>query len=102
MTTKEDLLNQVLATVKELENHEGDVYEFMDDALSIESYMVFPDGEFKGGEVLMSWGGPTIWITTWDSTVHGSWGSDSFTKHYGDNIGIHEYLEEIYSTIKGG
>ena len=98
--TRQQLLDNVMAVVKELEGgYENGAYDWLEEQLNIEGYSIHADGDFKGGEVLCSFGGPNIWVDTADETVHGAWGSDSFTRRYEDKIGLHEVLEECYNSL---
>ena len=94
--TKQELLNMVLNTVKQLEDEDNTVDNFMEDVLSIESICKDPQGNWKGAELCWAYGGPGIYIDTQYNKVEGYWGSDSITRTYDDNIGLDEFLEEIY------
>ena len=98
MTSREQLLENVLAVVAELES-EQDVVEWLEEQLSIEGYYVDGQGMYRGAEILVSFGGPNIWVMTENNTVRGVWGGDSFERHYDDNIGLDDYMEECYGCL---
>ena len=96
--TKQMLLEQVMGTVEELENDTIDPAEWLEEQLSIETFMISPDGAFQGAEVLCAFGGPNVWVDTKRDLVIGSWGGDTVERGYTDQMNLHEYLEEIYAS----
>tara|TARA_Y100001938_G_C7885902_1_gene327360 strand:- start:132 stop:548 length:417 start_codon:yes stop_codon:yes gene_type:complete len=68
---------------------------FMKDVYDIR-YLVRSDRSFLGAELLVAGGGPTIWVDTFREKVTGWWGSDRVEWYYQDNIGLNDYLEEMY------
>lgn len=48
-------------------------YDFLEDALDID-YVVSSSGEYRGAEVLVSYGGPNAWIDTRDNALIVAWG----------------------------
>jgi len=98
MTSKEQLLENVLAVVAELES-DGDAGAWVDEQLSIEGYYVDGEGMYKGAEILVTFGGPNIWVMTETNTVKGVWGGDSFERHYTDNMELDDFMEECYRCI---
>ena len=46
-------------------------------------------------EIMMAGGGPTVWISTGDHMVHGSWGGDKFS--YPISLVVSELIDEFYS-----
>ena len=69
---------------------------FMDDTYDIR-YLVGSNKRFLGAEILVAGGGPTIWVDTFDKLVKGYWGSDRVNEPFIDNIGLDDYLEEMYA-----
>lgn len=64
-------------------------------------YIIDSGGKYLGANVLVAFGGPNIWINTLDNCVEGYWGSDAIKRHYyKDNLGLDDYLEELYQCIK--
>ncbi|MDX8399298.1 MAG: hypothetical protein R8K20_03505 [Gallionellaceae bacterium] len=94
--TRQQLLDNILSIVAELENHDTDTMEWLDEQLNIETIMRSPSGEFMGAEILCACGGPDIRIDTRWETVTGHWGTDSIERGYTDNISLNDLLEEIF------
>ena len=59
---------------------------------------VGPDVEVhrKPVEILCAGGGPTIWVDTFREQVTGWWGTDRVQWYYQDNMGLNDYMEEMY------
>jgi len=73
-------------------------WDYLEDALDIE-YRVGSDMSYKGAEVLVTFGGPNIWIDTKHKCVRGAWWGDSAVAHYTDDaMGIDDALEELYES----
>lgn len=75
---------------------EYSAFDYLQDALDIE-YIVSSKKEYLGARVLVTFGGPNIWINTRTKTVEGYWWSDSATASFQDNLGLDEALEELFS-----
>lgn len=71
-------------------------FEYIFAALSIEYTVSGVDRSFLGAEITVTVGGPHIYIDTRRNVVTGHWGSDTFTRSYSDNIGLHEAAEELF------
>ena len=56
-------------------------FEYLNGALDIE-FIVSGKREYIGARVLVSFGGPNIWINTRTQTVEGFWASDRAEGHY--------------------
>lgn len=69
--------------------------DYLEDALDIE-YVVGQDKTYRGARVLVTFGGPNIWIDTQHNWVEGYWWGDEWTSGYVDNLGLDDYLEELY------
>ena len=106
--TEKMLRDEVRGVVDILEGttmHEdtGDPYdptEFLDECLAIESICKGTDGSWRGASISWTIGGPNIYIDTHWNQVEGHWGGDSVTMSYRDEIGLDDYLEEIYGGNK--
>jgi len=59
-------------------------------------YLVDREKRFMGAEILVAGGGPTIWVDTFREQVTGWWGSDRFEYYFQDNLGLNDYMEEMY------
>ena len=42
-------------------------------------------------------GGPSIWVNTQSNEVEGYWWLDKAFATFTDNMGLNDYLEELYS-----
>lgn len=79
-------------------NFDGDPYsafDYLAEALDIE-YIIDRDRNYLGARVLVSFGGPNIWINTRTKTVEGYWWSDKYSTGYIDNIGLDDAIRELY------
>ena len=73
------------------------VYTYLDDVLDIK-YIVGSgwDGTYYGAEIMVTFGGPNIYVDTRDNTVYGFWGSDRAQWGFLDEIGLDEACFELY------
>ena len=75
-------------------------FDYLQDALDIQ-YIVRADGEYIGARILVSFGGPNIWIDTARQMVDGYWWSDSYsTSYHNDEMGIHEACRDLWEVNK--
>lgn len=71
-------------------------YDYLgSEALDIE-YIVNSKREFIGARILVTCGGPNIWIDTQHDTVEGHWWGESHTEHFNDEMGLHYACEELW------
>jgi hypothetical protein len=82
MNSKEQLLSCVLHLADALSSFE-----------KLAEY--YQRGDFKGAEITITCGGPSIWIDTKYKQVNGVWGSDRIERSYEDGIGLGELVEEV-------
>jgi hypothetical protein len=75
-------------TMKQLE-------AFMEGVYDIE-WITHNDKSYKAARLLVAGGGPNIWVNLQTNTVDGYWGCDKVTWGFVDNIGLDDYLEEMY------
>lgn len=76
-------------------------YDFIEArALDIEYRISGHDFSCLGAEILITFGGPNIWIDTKRNVVEGAWGSDRLSRGYTDNIGIDEAIAELWEMRK--
>ena len=68
---------------------------FMEDVYDIE-WITHRDKSYKAARLLVAGGGPNIWVNLQDMTVDGYWGGDKCSWGFVDNIGLDDYLEELY------
>ena len=71
--------------------------KWMEDTYDIR-YLVSSDKNFLGSEILVAGGGPTIWVDTFREQVTGWWGTDRVQWYYQDNLGLNDYMEEMYGS----
>ena len=79
----QDLLkDQVLAIKEVITRAESiDAYEWLEGALDIK-YKIDSNGDCIGGEVLVCFGGPTVWVDTEAMLIRGYWWDDTCLMHY--------------------
>ena len=65
------------------------------DVYTIE-WITYQDHSYKAARLLVAGGGPNIWVNLQTNTVDGYWASDKVSWGFVDNIGLDDYLEEIY------
>jgi hypothetical protein len=107
--TKQQLINHVKAIADEIHNatyefEANEDYEepcaahYLSDVLDI-NYITTHTKEYKGARVLVSFGGPNIWIDTDRGVVEGFWGEDYAKYEFRDNLGLDDYLEEMFNCL---
>ena len=105
MTSKEQLLNSVLGLADALSSvdklgeyfqvpSEDAINTLIEDMLDMD-YIYNSSGELLGAEIMMTCGGPSIWIETRYSKVVGTWGSDRFERSYEDGVGLDQLVEDM-------
>ena len=95
-----NLKDQVLYHVKELEKeeqHEDQLtaFDWINDALDIQ-YIVDSKTNSLGARILVTFGGPTIWVDTQYNKVEGYWGTDTEVWSYEDNLGIDNMCQDLF------
>lgn len=91
--SQKQLISNVDSIIKEIESGK---YDYLENVLDI-NYLIDREKNYKGARLLVSWGGPNIWIDTFTKEVQGYWGGDQYIKGYfGDELGLDDYCEEIY------
>jgi len=56
-------------------------------------------GDYRGANILFTFGGPTIYAVTngdGSGTVYGSWGTDSFSRPFDADEELDEFISEIW------
>ena len=105
MTSKEQLLNSVLRLSDALESVDklGEYFEvpsedaintLIEDMLDMD-YIYNSRGELLGAEIMMTCGGPTLWIETRYNKVVGTWGNDRVERSYIDGVNLDELVEDM-------
>jgi hypothetical protein len=70
---------------------------FMEDVYDIR-YIVDREKRYMGAELMVAGGGPTIWVNLYTNEVEGYWGTDRVQWAFQDNIGLDDYLEDLYAS----
>ena len=96
-TCEEQLKRMVKDIAMSINSGEGSADKFMEDTYDIR-YLVAQDKSFLGAEILVAGGGPTIWVDTFREQVTGWWGTDRVQWYYQDNLGLNDYMEEMYGS----
>lgn len=99
--TLKDMVQGVVDTLEELDKHGSsgeyeDIWEFLQEGvLSIERYIFSGGMDFMGARLLVSYGGPNIYIDTERSVVEGYWGSNEVVLEY-DSLSFNDTVHEGY------
>ena len=75
---------------------QASVASWMDGVYDIE-WITYQDKTYKAARLLVAGGGPNIWVNLQDMNVEGYWGGDKVTEPFIDNLGLDDYLEELYA-----
>jgi len=78
-----------------VEQH-GGASEWMQDVYDIR-YIVDREKRYMGAELMVAGGGPTVWVNVYTKEVEGFWGFDRVIEPFIDNLGLDDYLEELYA-----
>lgn len=78
------------------ENGEPTAWEYSERALDVE-YVISSQREFLGVRLLITFGGPNIWIDTRTMEVEGHWWGDKASAKFDDALDLHGYWEEIWN-----
>ena len=68
----------------------GGVYEIR--------YIVDREKRYYSAELLVAGGGPTVWVNLNTKEVEGYWGCDRVNEPFIDNLGLDDYMEEMYGS----
>ena len=80
-----------------IKKQEDRITEWMEGVYDIR-YIVDREKRYYSAEMLVAGGGPTIWVNLNTKEVEGYWGSDRVTEPFIDNIGLDDYLEDLYAS----
>jgi len=69
--------------------------DFMEGVYDIE-WITHQDKTYKSARLMVAGGGPSIWVNLQRNVVQGYWWGDYCEHHFSDQIGLDEYLEEIF------
>lgn len=87
--------------MEETSQESGDMMyasDYLSDVLDIQ-YIVSGSKEYLGARVLVAFGGPNIWINTQSGIVEGYWWGDTAFASFNDEIGLDDYLSELWECI---
>jgi len=102
MSDKDLIKDQVLAIKKVITSGEDNIsaYDWLEGALDI-VYKVDSAGTCIGGEVLVCFGGPTVWVDTDNKLIRGYWWSDNCLMHYHDDpMGINDAIIDLWECTR--
>ena len=106
MSDKDLIKNQVLAIKEVITSGEDqlyidkeaesiDAFDWLEGALDIK-YKIDSNGDCIGGEVLVCFGGPTVWVDTEAMLIRGYWWGDTCLMHYHDDpMGLNDAVIEL-------
>jgi|TARA_R100001086_G_scaffold33229_1_gene15073 hypothetical protein len=86
-------VNSIAQDITDGKHQAGD---WMEDVLDIQ-YIINQDKTYRGARILVAFGGPNIWVNTQSGQVEGYWWGDNAFAGFIDNIGLDDFLEEMYS-----
>ena len=61
-------------------------------------YIVDREKRYYSAELMVAGGGPTIWVNLNTKEVEGYWGGDKVLEPFIDNLGLDDYMEEMYGS----
>ena len=96
--TCEEQLRRMCKNIADSITSPGDgdtAHDWMEGTYDIR-YLVDREKRYLGAEILVAGGGPTIWVDTFREQVTGWWGSDRVEWYFQDNMGLNDYMEEMY------
>lgn len=96
--TKQQLKDQVEAIAYDINNGTYEAEHYLEDALDI-NYVTNNKKEYKGARILISFGGPNIWIDTDRGVVEGFWGFESAVSEFKDNLDLDDLLEDYFDSL---
>ena len=83
----------------DVEYKEGDIMsasDYLEQMLDIE-YITDRNGDYLGAKILMTFGGPNIYINTRYEQIEGYWWGDEYKATYtNDEMGIDDFARELW------
>ena len=92
---KQRLRDQCKHIANQITAGKKDAHEWMEDVYEIE-WITYGDKTYKSARLMVAGGGPSIWVNLQRNVVQGYWWGDYCECPFADNIGLDDYLEEIY------
>lgn len=79
----------------------GDLYEWIDDVLDVK-YMVDGDLNYVGVRLMVTFGGPTIYVDTFCRQIQGYWWGDEATREIYSEVAdeLDEVWEEFFNCVR--
>ena len=98
-TCEQKLRRMCKSIAKEIsdENNTMKQLEVFMDAVYDIRYIVDREKRYLGAELMVAGGGPTIWVNLYTKEVEGFWGFDKIIEPFIDNLGLNDYMEELYA-----
>ena len=105
----QDLEQGIIITQEDIDNgyvdscmyEVGDMmsgFDYLQDVIDIE-YICTSNKEYKGARIMVTFGGPNIWINTRTRQVEGSWWGESCVISYEtDSFDLDECLETLFNS----
>ena len=94
-TCEEQLRRMCKAHAEEITDKKISIDDLMEGVLDIE-WITNNDHTYKAARLLVTFGGPNIWVNLQTNTVDGYWWGDTCKCPFVDNIGLDDYLEELH------
>ena len=91
-----EIKEHVESIAKDITGEKYTAHEYLEDVYDIQ-WIINQDKTYRGARVLVAFGGPNIWINTQSNEVEGYWWLDKAFATFTDNMGLNDYLEELYS-----
>tara|TARA_R100001594_G_C3953112_1_gene243516 strand:+ start:23 stop:409 length:387 start_codon:yes stop_codon:yes gene_type:complete len=75
-----------------------DGFDYLDDIYDYK-FIVDSDKSYLGARICVAYGGPNIFIDTFNKQIEGYWGGDTYIKsYYEDDINLDNAIEELLFT----
>ena len=92
---EQQLRDQCKRIAEDITAGKEDAHKWMEGVYSIE-WICHQDKTYKSARLMVAGGGPNIWVNLQTKKVEGYWWGDYYEYNFVDNIGLNDYLEEIY------
>ena len=94
-----EIAEEITKGTREIPEGESPASEYMENVYDIE-WITHQDHNYKAARILVAGGGPSIWVNLLGNTVDGYWWGDHCKVPFTDNIGLDDYLSELYASSK--
>tara|TARA_R100000655_G_scaffold85403_1_gene125196 strand:+ start:234 stop:551 length:318 start_codon:yes stop_codon:yes gene_type:complete len=94
-TCEEQLRRMCKNIAEDITEGKEDAHKWMEGVYDIE-WITHNDKSYKAARLMVAGGGPSIWVNLQRNVVQGYWWGDYCEHHFSDQIGLDDYLEEIY------